>query len=331
MDNCNLNIYFNPLSFNNLKNHYEYRISSNNTISEWFKNDGTVANILLSGYGEHLVEVKAVTENDIASPIQTIHVILHPPFYRSWWFMATMVIAVLVIVFLSFILYTRRRKKIFEHELEFMQLEHKAINSLLDPHFTFNAINNIQNVIVSGDQENANEYLAILSRLIRQNMENLQFSFIPLEKELKLIEHYVYLQNLRFGDKITLHVTRQNVDADEVSIPPLLIHTFVENAIVHGFIKDTPLHIAIDLLISEEKYLQIIVTDDGRGFKAKKEDTSDKLSLGIDFMRKRLERMSKFYGVFYSLNITNLEVAGSRGTEVTIIVYAQMEHLNKKR
>src|SRR5690606_16115798 len=137
----------------------------------------------------------------------------------------------------------------------------------------------------------ANEYLAALSKLIRQNMENLQFSLIPVDKELSLIANYINLQNLRFEHRIRLNMNNRLPAAAEVYIPPLLIHTFVENAIVHGLRKDIP-QFVIDIDIRMVAgHLLISIVDNGPGFNKTQKDyrhLHDKTSMGIGIIRKRI-------------------------------------------
>lgn len=329
-EKCNVSIYTSALGFNNLKTNFEYRIQNDKERGEWLKNDGTVINILLSGYHEYIIEVRAITENQIASEIQLVTVVLLPPFYLSWWFKILITGVIVVFIFIVLRFYHRRRQKTFQHELEFMQMEHKAINSLLNPHFIFNAINNIQNIIVQNEPEKATEYLAMLSRLIRQNIENLQFNFIPLEKEITLIKNYIFLQNLRFSNSISLEI-RDNIGLTEtISIPPLLIHTFIENSIVHGFVRhNKKFLITVELTLITEDYLEIIIKDNGEGLKKDNKANKYKTSLGIDFIRKRLERISAFYNVQYKLHIVDLATLGVKGTQATIMLYSRLATLSK--
>jgi LytS/YehU family sensor histidine kinase len=223
--------------------------------------------------------------------------------------------------------YIRKKKLAFRAELEHMQLEHKAINALLNPHFLFNVVNNIQDLINTGSRESANNYLATMSKMIRQNMENLQFNLIPVINELELISNYIRLQNLRYQDRIQLVLTHGLDDPTEIVLPPLLLHTFVENAIIHGFRPDQPvftIQISISLTIND--YLSVQITDDGQGLPERPEQSRGKTSLGIDFNRKRLQRISEFYKVGFHMDLQN-RTDGQKGAAVNIILYARFARL----
>jgi hypothetical protein len=329
--NCKVNLDINSLYFNNSKNSYQYRIIYNDKKSNWYSGGGNKLDILIPEPGVFKIDIRAITENNIASPIQTLSGVLYPPVYYTSGFKAVVILFCLLFFVSMVYLYNRRRKKLFENQLNYLQLEHKAINSLLNPHFIFNAINNIQSLVNEHKHERANHYLAMTSRLIRQNIENLQFNLISLEKELNLVESYVQLQNLRFNDSIDLSVNNDIGAIEGIKVPPLLVHTFVENAILHGF-KSGMDHfsIVIDISASVDDYLIIKVTDNGVGYgNRSKADVhlNDKTSLGIDFTRKRLEKLSKFYKVLYSLDIKKLEENEGQGTEVLIILYAKFDEL----
>lgn len=321
-----ISIRLNSLKFNGNANYYAYKIKTSNKSSQWYTTSSENLDLVLK-YGDYQLEIRAVTPNNIASRSQFIHLSITPPFYYSYVFYVLVAIALGLIIYAMVRVYHRHRKNVFVSELNYLQLEHKAINSLLNPHFIFNAINNIQNLINLNSRETANKYLVILSKLIRQNIENLQFNFIPVSSELNLIKNYIHLQNLRFDDRITLEIKNANRKTSHINIPPLLIHTFVENSVVHGFKKDEALNITIELDLSVDDYLIIKVTDDGTGIQAKKiEPAIDKISLGTEFIRKRLIRLSEFHKVSYALEINNVKETGKTGTEVLIILYAKFNN-----
>lgn len=324
---CNINLKLNSLYFNQ-NTRFKYRILKDGIAGQWFYSNSGDYNIMLPKYGTYTIELKAVTENNIFSPSKFIYIKWVAPFYLTEWFKAVYVVLSIFLLWIILNAINKRRKKVFETELSFLQMENKAINSLLNPHFIFNAINNIQNLVNENQADEANEYLAMLSRLIRQNMENLQFNLITLDKELKLVTNYIHLQNLRFNDNITLEINNKT-GATDYYILPLLIHTFVENSVVHGFTdRAHRLEIIIDIKQTGDSLL-ITLSDNGKGIDKDNINSKEgKMSLGIDMMRKRLKRISDFYHVDYSLTIVNRE--DKNGVVVHIMMYAQFEKLMKQ-
>lgn len=329
--NSNISISLRALYFGNPNISYKYRINRNKDKGQWFYSNGGDFNLSLPSYGDYTIEFAAVADNNNTSASQFLYVSWPPPFYLTWWFFSILGLLFIALLIYMVYLYNQRRKLKFGREMDMLQLEHKAINSLLNPHFIFNAINNIQNLVNKYRVDDANEYLARLSRLIRQNIENLQFNLITAEKELSLIRNYIYLQNLRFADKIHLQVNNI-ADADKLYLPPLLIHTFVENSVVHGFSPDIKdFTITIDIHPDGKDYVDITITDNGLGLSKPtqaQQALKDKTSIGVDATRRRLQKLSEFYKVDYKLEITDRqEVEGVLGAKVAIRFYAHFGNL----
>lgn len=330
--NANITIELSPVYYSNNNLNYRYRITDDKTTGAWNKTKSNEISFSFNSPGKYTVEVQAASPDLTKSDIKSIPVTVKPTFFSSVLFYLICIVSVSIIIFMIFRYYARQKRKAFNDELHHMQLEHKAINSLLNPHFIFNAINNIQNLVNHNSKEEANEYLATLSIMIRQNVQNLQFSIIPLRKELGLINNYVALQNLRFDNKIKYNLA--NNSSDDVHIPPLLIHTFVENAIIHGFNREDALHININIKPSADNYLTITIMDNGIGINNSKTNLNNntgRKSFGISFSEKRLQRLSSFYSVDYMLKIVDrIEVDKTKGTMVIIKLYAGFYKLMHK-
>lgn len=327
---CSVDILLNSLYFSSSSINYNYRVKTKEDTSQWFTSTGSNINLLLPAYGVYEIELRAVSGNNVFSTAKIILIDWQSPFYYAGWFKSLVILSFATIIFGLTCFYNKRRKKIFRKELEFLQLEHKSINSLLNPHFIFNAINNIQNLVNKNSPDEANDYLAMLSRLIRQNLENLQFNLIPLEKELSVVQNYVHLQNLRFNDRIELTIHSPD-HHDHLLVPPLLIHTFVENAVVHGFSRRlSPFKIEINIVLRSDHYLYIDITDNGIGFKSKTPAPGQKTSLGIEMTKKRLARLSSFYKVAYKLEVSKIVSAPGNGTIASIKIYSKFEDFFSK-
>ena len=102
----------------------------------------------------------------------------------------------------------------------------------------------------------------------------------------------------------------------------------MENAIVHGFkSQQANFRIVIDMKINDD-YLFINVTDNGIGIKnsrASDNIKNSKTSLGLDFTKKRLIRLSDYYKVNYAFNILDLSVEGGVGTMASIMIYSNFK------
>ncbi|WP_281395937.1 LytS/YhcK type 5TM receptor domain-containing protein [Clostridium aciditolerans] len=138
--------------------------------------------------------------------------------------------------------------------------EIKALQTQINPHFLFNALNAITSSIrINPDK--ARELIINLSSYLRYNLE-LNDEFIDIKKELKQVKDYIEIEKARFGDKLNIIYDIDDVD---VKIPSLSIQPLVENAIVHGILKDKGAG-TINISVKEQnEKVKISIVDSGVG------------------------------------------------------------------
>ncbi len=179
-----------------------------------------------------------------------------------------------------------------EHTRNTLELRLRALQTQMNPHFLFNALNSIKHFIISDKKEDASLYLGKLSNLIRKILDNSKVREIYLKEELNIMKLYVEVENLRLANPIQLDIHIQG-NITGIKLPPLILQPFIENAIWHGLaLKKSDKRILIE--IKEQKgYLIIQIEDNGIGrekaalIKAAKR--SDKKSLGIALTIERLK------------------------------------------
>lgn len=109
--------------------------------------------------------------------------------------------------------------------------ELRALQSKINPHFLFNALNAISSSIRL-NPDTARQLIINLSRYLRYNIELSDDELIDIKKELYQIKDYIAIEQARFGDKLTVIY---DIDEDvSCQLPSLLLQPLVENAIVHG-------------------------------------------------------------------------------------------------
>jgi hypothetical protein len=325
----NIQISVGVLNFSGGSLPLRYRLITPQGAGAWTGMQGSELNISLPEIAPHKIEI-ALADDNASENVLRISLDAHPPFLQSKTFYWLCLVLTILVLTLGILWDTRRQKRKHRTELEYLKLEHRSINALLNPHFLFNAISNIQGLINKSEKHLATEYLAVLSRLMRQNLENLKENLIPLHDEIVLIERYIRLQNLRFSDRIELQIDNKLRGGHSLLIPPLLLHTFVENAIVHGFRPGLEgFLIRMELIALNEDYVAISVYDNGVGFNPEKAVKNDRenSSFGIEFNRKRLERISGLMGLKQSISISDRKDEGGKGTKVTIILYRHLKKL----
>lgn len=196
----------------------------------------------------------------------------------------------------------RKRKKA-RFEKEAAQLETQALRSQMNPHFIFNALNSINAYVQGNDPDNASSYLSKFARVMRSVLENSRHAEVPLANDLETLRGYLDLERKRMREKFdyTIEVDEE-LDAEEVLVPPLVVQPFVENAIWHGMNgKEGKGHIRLRVEPQGGQLLWII-EDDGVGRDAPKQTNPQpdapvkKTSLGTAITRARLDLVQKQYG-----------------------------------
>lgn len=117
-------------------------------------------------------------------------------------------------------------------ERDNLELELNFLKSQINPHFLFNTLNNIYQLL-DIDYDKGRDMVLRLSTLMRYTLYESQSHFIPLRKELEFIEDFMALMRIRYGERV--HIDAQLVEVkDPYKISPLLLIPFVENAFKHG-------------------------------------------------------------------------------------------------
>ncbi|MEZ5000666.1 MAG: histidine kinase [Bacteroidales bacterium] len=189
------------------------------------------------------------------------------------------------------VLYIRQSR--FKLKYTRMDLEQRLLRAQMNPHFIFNSLCAIQDLIVSGKHSRANTFLTKIAKLMRNILENSSQEFIPLEKEIETLKLYLDIQKLRFEKEFEYSFdVDKAIDTDNISVPPMLAQPCVENSIEHGLLPDGKRgNIHIRYLL-DNGLLTLEVTDDGVGrdhSALRKEKIPGRKSLSTSLTEKRLE------------------------------------------
>lgn len=239
--------------------------------------------------------------------------------------------AIMAFVFACVLLVKARIKFVLKKEkektslqLHALEQEIKMLKAQMDPHFIFNSLNTILQFIIIKENEKAELYLTKFSKLIRKLLESNTKECIRLADELDILNKYLEIEALRFDESIVLEIKlNDNIDANTLCIPHMMIQPFVENAIWHGLrLKKGEKQLRISFELINEKCLLCAIDDNGIGRSEQpKENRIEKdSSLAINFIQQRLDLMSKLNDVNYTLNIFDKKnIKGeSEGTHIEI-------------
>ncbi len=230
---------------------------------------------------------------------------IRPPFWLSWWFIALEILAASAIV-LAIVLNRRkisrakREKEWFEIKSKMLALEQQSLNSSMNRHFIFNALNSIQYYINRQDRLAANKYLSDFARLIRKNLDSSQDNLTSLRDEVERLELYLKLEHMRFKDKFDYRIDIDaNVDLDRLKVPAMLVQPFLENSIWHGLLpKEDMGHVHVKIARTEG-HIEFIISDNGIGIEnsLKNKTTADShISKGMEITQNRIDLIRKTTG-----------------------------------
>jgi hypothetical protein len=196
------------------------------------------------------------------------------------------------LVFLVILYFNKKRnkQKLLEKEQQknTAKLQLNSVRSQLNPHFLFNALSGIQNLMNKNETDNANKYLSKFARLTRNVLDDKEL--ISLSQEKTLLDDYLQMEQLRFGFTYEIHCS-ENLDVDNIEIPSMLLQPFVENAVKHGISQKSNDGKIMIAFIKQANDLVLIVTDNGNGFDTKKKSNG----LGLPLSDSRIELLNSIY------------------------------------
>lgn len=300
---------------------YHYRLLGSD--SKWMLNEKGQHNISFNSLspGNYEFQVKAELQGTFGKTL-TFKFIIRPPFYLSWWFITLSVI--LLIAFTYFIFHRQlaiqKRKSDIINELNASKLT--SIQSQMNPHFIFNSLNSIQDLILKQDTKNSYSYISTFSDLVRRTLNYSEKEFITLDEEMKLLELYLSLEKLRFKNQ--LHIIVDYPKNSDLLVPPLLIQPFVENALVHGLLHKYGDKILQIKLVMNEKLI-CTIEDNGIGREEAKiirqRQRGDHQSFSSEALRKRFEILSIVFENQFGFEYKDLTENGKAcGTRVTLFI-----------
>lgn len=200
------------------------------------------------------------------------------------------------------------------------EIEMVALRSQMNPHFIFNSMNAIKNLIMTSRNEDAIAYLDDFASLLREILQNSNREKITVEEELEILELYLSLEKSRIGKNFNYTIQVDSKEAlSQYQIPPLLLQPIVENAIWHGLHPSLKAEKKLTILFDTTDDLKIVIEDNGIGRKASAEKKKLHNSLGTTIVQDRLTLYNHLNDHAIYLKITDLEEDGNvLGTRITL-------------
>jgi LytS/YehU family sensor histidine kinase len=240
---------------------------------------------------------------------------------------------IMVLVFLGLVIFwnislKNKNEKLkhekVEHNLQrrAAELEMQALRAQMNPHFIFNALSSVNRFILKNDPDKASDYLTRFSRLIRLVLVNSQREVIFLEEEIAMLQLYLQMEQLRFKHAFEFTIRCSNeIDDAQITIPPLLVQPFCENAIWHGLMHREEKGWLDISFTKDQNILCCTITDNGVGREKAAQfgsKSAEKIkSLGLQLTRERLALFNEDSSVETSYTIEDImntegDVTGTR-------------------
>jgi sensor histidine kinase YesM len=210
-------------------------------------------------------------------------------------------------------------KRSFAERLRDMKM--LALRSQMNPHFIFNSLNALKNLVMLSREEDAVQYLDNFSVLLRTILQNSSKNTITVEEELEMLELYLSLEKSRLGEDFSYTIQCDSREAlSQYTIPPLLLQPFVENAIWHGLHPSSKPEKKLSVTFDTSQQLQIIIEDNGVGRKESGKAKKTHPSAGTRITQERLSLYNHISEAKMHLNILDLEndEGVPEGTRITI-------------
>lgn len=292
-DNREISIGYDGIHFASMDRlSYRYRMLGLDDAWQYTSNDEITFGRLLPG--SYTFEVQAVNlDGTLSNVVARQTLIVERPFWWQLWFLILApVILLTAIIWLTVYLVRRSKMKTqraLETRLQISETERRLLKAQVKPHFTYNILNSIQNMILKEETEKAYEFMGEFASLMRKDLDAYDQNSISLEEEIDLLESYLRLEKLRFQDNEWTYeiVLEEDIRTEEVQVPPMFLQPFVENTIKHGFAQvDYPGKILIRGYSTGNR-LNFEVVDNGTGLGTKSKHSY--ASKGIAIVRKRLQ------------------------------------------
>lgn len=319
---------FSCIQFNkNVPVEFEYRLLNFN--DDWTRNTTGKAKFQKLPPGDYVFQVRVVSPSG-ASEFASAGIHIITPYWQTWWFIAATALTVVVLISLIVRRRVRSLRRGERNKRKLIESELRTLRAQINPHFTFNAMNSIQNFVSKSDPDTALLYISKFARLMRMILDHTSDDLITIVRELEALELYLELEAMRFGGKFSYEIeVAPNIDIDYHKIPPMTLQPFVENAIWHGIMpKEDQTGTVTVTIVEEGGDIVCSVQDDGIGRPEanarKTREVKARKSYGLKITQERLNLINEEFDQQIEMKIIDLVDAEGKasGTKVEVKLVA---------
>ncbi len=305
------------------ENGYYYRLTP--LMKEFEQNDNGHLNFSGLASGTYRLEVKGGDRSGNLLPsTDRLDITVKQFFWQKTWVKLSLVAAIIAIISLIAARRVHHIRKEAAFRQKITESEMMALRAQMNPHFIFNCLNSIDNLIQNDQKERATRYLAKFAKLIRAILENSKKEIIPCWKDLEALKLYLEMEALRLDKQFSYSFSVEDeIMKGDYKVPPMILQPYVENAIHHGLMNkvegDKQLNISGRI---EEGYIRFTVEDNGvgraRAAAYKKRNRPLYQSMGMQITANRIDYFNAYKS--NAISITDLFTAEGRpsGTRVEV-------------
>lgn len=274
--------------------------------------------------GKYTFKIRAVEQNSQWNDtFTTISVIIKPPFWQSWWFY---LITFLLISSTIYYFYKKRIEDLQEKARvneQITLLKMNVLRNQMNPHLIFNSLNSVRYFVLSDQKEKAKDYLSKFAKLLRTILNYSRENVVSLSNEIDAIKLYIDVELGRFESNFKYIIEiNEAVEIDYISIPPLLLQPYIENAILHGLLNSERIDKMLRVSVNQknEDLVEILIEDNGIGRRKSKEINlkNENKSLGTDITNQRIEFFNQNFKS--KISVETIDLPNDTGTNVCILI-----------
>jgi tetratricopeptide (TPR) repeat protein len=218
---------------------------------------------------------------------------------------------VLLIILLIIITLLLIRQQKIKASRQTAIIEQRLLRSQMNPHFIFNSLASIQDLILSKNTRTASDYLSRFAKMIRNILDSSMQEMVPVSREIQTIDNYLHLQKIRLEEKFDFRVTADDELKDTVfTMPSMMVQPFVENAIDHGIRFKQGKGMVVVNFSLEGECVNVSIEDNGVGrVKAAALESGlvrNHASVSTQLIQERLKILNRRSSRKISLGITDL-------------------------
>jgi ligand-binding sensor domain-containing protein len=326
-DSNNLSINFAIVDFE-AGNGYSFAYKLNK--AETWTDLGHARNLALNGLspGKYLVQLKATGKSGLQK-LKEFSFVIRPRFWQTTWFILLVAAAIIATLYVLYRIRIRQIRQKANIDKQLAQMEMKALHAQMNPHFIFNSLNSIKEMVLNNENSEASNYLSKFAQMIRITLDQSVHTFVTLRSTVDYLNRYIEMEKIRnchFSCTITVDPA---LDQDELILPPMLIQPFIENSIWHGIVPPQKgIHIQVAFR-QTAKQLICTVEDDGvgidRSVAGKKTKSLSDHAYGIGNVRERIRLLNEKYDLQSKVRIIDKSKSGQNTTGTVVTLELQMQ------